>query len=534
MEKRIASLFIVSVSLYLLWFIKPVVLHQIEGTFETVEVPKDYLVSAEILKRDKNFSRTFWLPRRQNFGFSSYLHPPVWAEDFISEVRERRPFSSLLIDKYNFLSYFQNPATREIFKILGLKYAVVPYDSQGEIFLTDRKYDERLYQRIIDELDKVAWLKRLDPTSKVGLYQADFETRHFFPVKSTFFVVGADDFYATISALPDFRLSDFGFYFFEESLGEKPELKEGDILVLNQKTVDDLALSFLEENYSYPFFPLLTEKDFPGWQAVDLVNSARTVGFENIGFDFGKNMVLSHDLGNFEFPFSVNEDGKYEIFLRFFKNHLGGELQFNLDNAKSVKIQTRGEEDEFVWEKVVSDVVLSEGRHTLLVKNRQGLNALNLLAVLPKEKFLGYEKRAEEYLENPSILHISKTGEEFTILREILKKETPEISSKMLSLTKYLVSVKNAKEPFWLVFSETYYPLWQAKIGKDKITPVKLYSLINGFYINKTGDFEVEVEFTPQRYVNWGMVLSGLTGSVIILLFIKELMSWRVRDQSTG
>ena len=515
----LCSLFLV---VYWLFLIRPAVLHEIGGTFGTTEVPKDYQILANFLAEDKDFARTFWLPRRDKFGFYSDVHPPVEAQDFVSEVREKRPLSSLLVDKYNFLSYFQNPATREIFKILGLKYLLVPFDSQEKIFLTDRKYDGRKYQRRIDELDKVPWLKRSALTSKIGLYEADFETEHFFPVKTTFFVVGADDFYASISALPNFRLSDFGFHFFEESLGEKPKLKEGDVLVFNKKTKEDLALAFLESEYAYPFFPFLKEKNIFGWEAIDLVNSARTTGFRNIGFDFGQNMVLSRGSGSFDFSFEVSEEGKYEIFVRVLVNHLGGELQLTIDSIKTIKIQTREEKNEFVWRKVSNDVFLSAGRHVLSVRNRGGLNGLNLLAVLPKEKFLEYQSKAEEYLKNRDVLYVSEIEDEFRLPEKILAQETPKINSQMLSLTKYLVSVKDAREPFWLIFSETFHPLWRAKIGQEKIAPIKLFSLVNGFYVNKTGDFEIEVEFAPQKYVYWGMIGSGL----MLGLVIVKLLYW--------
>ena len=559
MRKYIPRLFIVFVFLYLLWLIKPALLHKVGGTFETTEIPQDYQVLADFLAEDKDFSRTFWLPRKDNFGFYSWLHPSVFAEDFVCEAREKRPLSSLMTDKYNFLSYFQNPAAREIFKILGLKYVIVPFDSQEEIFLSDRKYDERKYQRRIDILDKVPWLSTKGQAFRIGLYEADFETKHFFPAKSVFFVVGADDLYQEIPTSPDFQLSDAGFYFFEENFGEKPKLNENDVLVFNKKNKNDLTLSFLENEYAYPFFPFLKEKDVPGWQAIDLVNSARTTGLGNIGFDFGQNMVLSRDSGSFKFSFDVSRDGECEIFIRVLANRFGGELQLThepdpmfigtvqgsasrrspagkeatgvsacgstLDNNKCVRVETKGKADEFVWKKIGSDIFLSKGKHELFVKNRRGLNALNLLAVLPKEKFLEYQKRAEEYLGNQNVFYIFNNDEEFKIPEEILGKETPEVSSKMLSLTKYLVEIGNAKEPFWLVFSETFHSLWEAKIGQEKITPVKLFSAINGFYIDKTGDFEITVEFKPQRYVYWGMMGSGITLLIIILFFINEFTS---------
>lgn len=36
---------------------------------------------------------------------------------------------------------------------LGVKYVILPYDSEGELFLKDHKYDDRLYLKTKNELD---------------------------------------------------------------------------------------------------------------------------------------------------------------------------------------------------------------------------------------------------------------------------------------------------------------------------------------------------------------------------------------------
>ena len=69
-----------------------------------------------------------------------------------------------------------------------------------------------------------------------------------------------------------------------------------------------------------------------------------------------------------------------------------------------------------------------------------------------------------------------------------------------ISPTRYAASV-NAKRPFLLGFAETYSPGWEAeyyKNGERIVKPVELYGLINGFWIEDTGNLEIMVDYTPQ------------------------------------
>ncbi len=45
----------------------------------------------------------------------------------------------------------------------------------------------------------------------------------------------------------------------------------------------------------------------------------------------------------------------------------------------------------------------------------------------------------------------------------------PEVESQRINNAKYIVSVKDAKEPFWLVFSESFHEGWRAYVTKSKI-----------------------------------------------------------------
>jgi hypothetical protein len=103
-------------------------------------------------------------------------------------------------------------------------------------------------------------------------------------------------------------------------------------------------------------------------------------------------------------------------------------------------------------------------------------------------------------------------------LNELFKtNETPAevINYTKINPTKYEVKV-NATKPFMLSFAEAYDPLWEARIYKDgeKVEVVKsipLYSVINGFWIDETGDLEIEIRYKPQEWFEVGLWISVTT-----------------------
>jgi len=111
------------------------------------------------------------------------------------------------------------------------------------------------------------------------------------------------------------------------------------------------------------------------------------------------------------------------------------------------------------------------------------------------------------------ILYTLEENEEDNTLQNLFISENspPTISYEKINPTAYKLHVKTEK-PFFLLFSEAYNPLWKAKIdGAQEIESTIAYSLINCFYINKTGEFEVEVYFEGQNYADVGLKISFLS-----------------------
>ncbi len=82
-------------------------------------------------------------------------------------------------------------------------------------------------------------------------------------------------------------------------------------------------------------------------------------------------------------------------------------------------------------------------------------------------------------------------------------------------------------EPGFVVFSETYNPGWKLIIkdsnGKDVPVTKYLANLFaNAWYIDRVGEFSFELKFTPQDYVQQGLIVATLAWLGVIVLMIRQ------------
>jgi hypothetical protein len=118
---------------------------------------------------------------------------------------------------------------------------------------------------------------------------------------------------------------------------------------------------------------------------------------------------------------------------------------------------------------------------------------------------LGVDEVRKIILENKDIRHLKDFGDlEIYLfepnkngsLFEVLDDGDIEISYQKLSPTKYKIFVKNAQEPFTLVFKNTYYDLWVARIDKEELkNHFLVYDYANAWKIEKNGSFVVDIVF---------------------------------------
>lgn len=124
--------------------IRGAVIGQIGGTFRPMSVPQQYLKLKDFIENDQRSFSTLWVPKRQRFAFSSETHPALEAQELPKNLNELK----------------QN----------NVKYVIVPFDSRGEIFLTDRKFDENLYREFLDFATSQERLFRVDLFGPIGVF----------------------------------------------------------------------------------------------------------------------------------------------------------------------------------------------------------------------------------------------------------------------------------------------------------------------------------------------------------------------------
>ena len=71
----------------------------------------------------------------------------------------------------------------------------------------------------------------------------------------------------------------------------------------------------------------------------------------------------------------------------------------------------------------------------------------------------------------------------------------PNVKFEKISDLKYIISITNSMEGFWLIFSDSYHPNWRLR-SKDTFFPHFIANgFSNGFLVNKGGDYQLTLQF---------------------------------------
>lgn len=157
-----------------------------------------------------------------------------------------------------------------------------------------------------------------------------------------------------------------------------------------------------------------------------------------------------------------------------------------------------------------------------------------------REKFLIFPSKTTQSLEigfcaeNLSFSDFEQMIEKIEVKRLIsptfilkAKSETEEskeeVSFRKISPVKYQVNIKDANLPFALVFLQRFNPGWKLS-GISENNHFTVFNFANGWLINKTGNFNLVLEYSPQRIFNRGIYLTiiMLTLSLIIIVIKKK------------
>jgi hypothetical protein len=159
-QKYLPNLFLILVTLYLVFLVRSAIFGQLGGLLKTTSIPQDYVSLEKFLINQQDYSRTLWFPSKQRFGYYSNNHPEMSAQALFN-----------LSDNNSLFKKLSEKDTKKLLEEASIKYVIVPNDSEGEIFLTDRKYDNKLYLETIKELKSIKWLKQISSFGKVIVFE---------------------------------------------------------------------------------------------------------------------------------------------------------------------------------------------------------------------------------------------------------------------------------------------------------------------------------------------------------------------------
>ena len=128
------------------WFLmlQPAWKGQLTGTFQAKPVPDKYVELKNYLVDQNQSFGVLWMPIRQRFGFSSQSIPAIESDKLLD----------------------QKKLTGQ-----GIKYLIIPFDSEQEIFLEDRKYSSQQRLEFDQKLSQVDWLRPIEGFGEISVYQ---------------------------------------------------------------------------------------------------------------------------------------------------------------------------------------------------------------------------------------------------------------------------------------------------------------------------------------------------------------------------
>ncbi len=123
------------------------------------------------------------------------------------------------------------------------------------------------------------------------------------------------------------------------------------------------------------------------------------------------------------------------------------------------------------------------------------------------------------------VLWLGKSNESYGFWNKPTSDAVPAriLSVKEIDQTKFVVEI-DVDEPFMLCFSTVYDPEWIASFNGRTVKSVRLFGVVNGFWIDADGRVVVTVEFLPQRWFYYGSAVS-LT-SLLICVACTLYVSW--------
>jgi hypothetical protein len=208
------------------------------------------------------------------------------------------------------------------------------------------------------------------------------------------------------------------------------------------------------------------------------------------------------------------------------------EIQFRISSASNYRTGLRAFATETSNISVkFSSNDMEQTAQMLLQPNSSDLVYSSPIYLTPNNYTLEVSSEKPVILDALVVISVNKESETLQDFSSV-SNETPAevVTFERTSSTSYTAEI-NASCPFLLSFAEPYDPSWIAFVNGQRIEPVPLYSVINGFWIDKTGLLNITIEYEPQRLFYYGSTISIATLILCLACLTHALIQSRKATQ---
>lgn len=141
-----------------------------------------------------------------------------------------------------------------------------------------------------------------------------------------------------------------------------------------------------------------------------------------------------------------------------------------------------------------------------------------------------FDKETEVLIKNLTVKRVFDSQIHLIQDKPLPITTSPQISYKLINPAEYRISIKGAKAPYLLVFSELFNSDWKISLNNMALDNKNHYlvnSYANGWFIDKTGDYEMVLKFAPQSFLEIGEIGSVISFIVVSLFFILFVLKRR-------
>lgn len=495
-------------------YVVPSTINHFEGPFKPVNIPSEIYDANSWIKNDSANYNVLWMPSYAEYGATWAYDELTGAFELDSSARPTFDSNSKYVRGY--LNYFDRVLVQNrddhaaaYLNPLNVRYIIFHNDSANE------DYTNNIFQSL--ERQKDLELVRHDGT--VYIFENKGWTNNVFNLyEKTAVVTGSFDRFVSLNALLGRNSSGFALVFADQSL--RSNYLDADTLILEGDSFSDALPFFFNESLVIAPFDFAKNYDPSNvWSKAslsDLLGGSfnpylEQFGVECWGSDYDKGAVFtSASSQRLDMSFDGGSGGNFTLFARVFENAAGGSLDFYVDGKTPETVDTRSQTDRFVW-KLVGVFSLTSGTHSLTLENTQGLNAVNLVAVMSEQraselfqafanavqtKNLLYVLEAESDMFSSNVALITSHGSGWSngAAVELAANSSISESLELACSGNYTLIIKGSGRLLINIDRSYYSEITLPRFGSAFLDPVNLGSGLHQIEVSPFGNNQAELD----------------------------------------